>query len=228
MVCTGLEEVTDDLSVLDRSGFWAVVLPHGGPALCARFSEVRPATPWTGHPWAGVEPDAWHTTMDRERFGAGVEAIRQAILAGDVYQVNLTRRLRAPVDVERPGLDVAALGAALAEGNPAPYSAVVRLPEVGVAIASASPERFLRREGDRVRSSPIKGTAATADGFLVKDRAENVMIVDLVRNDLSRVCRYGSVTVPGLCVPEEHPGLVHLVSTVEGPSSSTPPSRLAR
>jgi para-aminobenzoate synthetase component 1 len=67
-----------------------------------------------------------------------------------------------------------------------------------------------------VTSSPIKGTAATADGFLPKDRAENVMIVDLVRNDLGRVCEYGSVRVPSLWAVEEHPGLHHLVSTVEG------------
>ena len=67
-----------------------------------------------------------------------------------------------------------------------------------------------------MRSSPIKGTAATADGFLDKDRAENVMIVDLVRNDLGRVCEYGSITVPDLCAVEAHPGLFHMVSTVEG------------
>jgi para-aminobenzoate synthetase component 1 len=93
---------------------------------------------------------------------------------------------------------------------------VVRLPDHGVHVASASPERFLAREGDVVRSSPIKGTAADVDGFLSKDRAENVMIVDLVRNDLGRVCEFGSVAVPSLLAVEPHPGLVHLVSTVEG------------
>jgi para-aminobenzoate synthetase component 1 len=111
---------------------------------------------------------------------------------------------------------VAALGAALGQGNPAPYAAVVRVPSVGCHVASASPERFLRRDGRRVTSSPIKGTAATADTFLPKDRAENVMIVDLVRNDLGRVCEWGSVAVPALCAVEAHPGLVHLVSTVTG------------
>jgi para-aminobenzoate synthetase component 1 len=74
----------------------------------------------------------------------------------------------------------------------------------------------LRRDGDLVTSSPIKGTAVTPDGFLPKDRAENVMIVDLVRNDFGRVCEYGSVTVPALWSVEVHPGLCHLVSTVEG------------
>jgi para-aminobenzoate synthetase component 1 len=90
------------------------------------------------------------------------------------------------------------------------------LPAQGVHVASASPECFLEREGSRVRSRPIKGTAATEDGFLAKDRAENVMIVDLVRNDLGRVCEWGTVSVPALCAVEAHPGLFHLVSTVEG------------
>ena len=111
---------------------------------------------------------------------------------------------------------MAALGAALADGNPAQFSAVVRIPSHDIHVASASPERFLERDGDRVWSSPIKGTAATRDAFLPKDRAENVMIVDLVRNDLGRVCEWGSIDVPALCQVEEHPGLAHLVSTVEG------------
>jgi para-aminobenzoate synthetase component 1 len=216
MVCTDLAELTDDPAALDTSGFWAVVLPYDGPPLCARFATVRPATPWRGTPWPGCRDGAWRSTLEEPGFRRGVERIREAIAAGDVYQVNLTRRLRAPIDLDRPGTDVAALGAALAVGNPAPYSAVVRIPEAGVAIASASPERYLRRDGDLVRSSPIKGTAAHRGGFLAKDRAENVMIVDLVRNDLGRVCRFGSVSVPALCAPEDHPGLVHLVSTVTG------------
>jgi para-aminobenzoate synthetase component 1 len=139
--------------------------------------------------------------------------IRSAIGAGLVYQVNLTRRLSVPLPA---GADVAALGAALAEGNPAPYAAVVRLPAHGIQVASASPGLFLRRDGDVVMSSPIKGTAAGPDAFLPKDRAENVMIVDLVRNDLGRVCEFGSIAVPSLCAVESHPGLCHLVSTVEG------------
>jgi para-aminobenzoate synthetase component 1 len=83
---------------------------------------------------------------------------------------------------------------------------------------SASPERFLRVDGRRVETRPIKGTAVSPAWLRAseKDRAENVMIVDLARNDLGRVCRPGSVTVPGLCELEPHPGLVHLVSTVRG------------
>lgn len=212
-LATGLLDVTSDLAALDGEGFWAVVVPFDGVPVCARFDRVRPARPWPGPPWRGPDPDAWSSSLDRGTFEAGVGAIRSAIAAGDVYQVNLTRRLEAPLP---PGADVAALGAALAEGNPAPFSAVVRLPAHGCLVASASPERFLSRDGDVLRSSPIKGTAPDPGGLTAKDRAENVMIVDLVRNDLGRVCEFGSVTVPSLLALEEHPGLVHLVSTVEG------------
>ena len=212
-LATGLVDVTSDLSALDGPGFWAVVVTFEGHATCARFEQVRPAVPWPGRPWMGPARSSWRSSLDRDEFCAGVETIRSAIGEGDVYQVNLTRRLSAPAPL---GADVAALGAALATGNPAPYSAVVRLPSAGVHVASASPERFLRRVGPMVESRPIKGTAASSSGFLAKDRAENVMIVDLMRNDLGRVCEYGSVSVPGLCEVERHPGLFHLVSTVRG------------
>ena len=199
-LCTDLEDVTSDLSALDSSGFWAVVVPFDGVPTCARFGTVRPARRWTGRPWIGPDRSEWRTSLDRAAFVAGVATIRSEIAAGDVYQVNLTRRLSAPLPRPTDGTttDIAALGAALAEGNPAPFSAVVRLPDHGVHVASASPERFLSRAGDAVVSSPIKGTAASVDDFLDKDRAENVMIVDLVRNDLGRVCDWGSVTVPSL------------------------------
>jgi para-aminobenzoate synthetase component 1 len=212
-LATELVDVTSDLEALDGRGFWAVVLPFEGTPVCARFAQVRPARPWPGRPWVGPPADAWRTSLDREAFCAGVGSIREAIAAGDVYQVNLTRRLSAPLP-ER--CDVAALGAALAEGNPAPYSAVVRVPSAGCLVASASPERFLSRDGDLVASSPIKGTAPDPSGLTDKDRAENVMIVDLVRNDLGRVCEWGSIDVPALWAQEQHPGLVHLVSTVTG------------
>jgi para-aminobenzoate synthetase component 1 len=216
-LCTELVDLTSDLAALDSAGFWAVLVPSSGPPVCARFAHVRPAVPWSGPAWRGPDPAAWRTSLDEAAFRRGVEAIRESIGSGDVYQVNLTRRLRAPLPRDRDGSgDVAALGAALAEGNPAPYSAVVRIPAAGVAIASASPERFLSRDGRAVSSSPIKGTASAVDGFLPKDHAENVMIVDLVRNDLGRVCEWGSVEVPALCAVESHPGLFHLVSTITG------------
>jgi para-aminobenzoate synthetase component 1 len=81
-------------------------------------------------------------------------------------------------------------------------------------LARCSPELYLSRDGDVVESRPIKGTGRTREDLLPKDHAENVMIVDLVRNDLGRVAEVGSVSVPELCAVEEHPGLVHLVSTV--------------
>lgn len=212
-LCTDLVDVTTDPDCLDGEGFWAAVVPYDGTPTFARFASVRPARPWSGRRWAGPAREAWTSSLDREQFEAGVRAIRSGIEAGDVYQVNLTRVLSAVVDADA---DVAALGAELAVGNPAPYSAVVRVPSAGLFVASASPERFLRREGPLVWSSPIKGTAATPEAFLDKDQAENVMIVDLVRNDLGRVCSFGSVCVPALMAVEHHPGLVHLVSTVAG------------
>ncbi len=130
-----------------------------------------------------------------------------------MYQANLCRVLSAPV---APDADVDALTALLARGNPAPYAGTIRLPDHGVEIATASPELFLRRTGRVVESGPIKGTGRTEADLLEKDFAENVMIVDLVRNDLGRVCATGTVSVPDLCVVEKHPGLVHLVSTVRG------------
>ena len=211
---TGLRDVTRDASALDAGvGMWAVVATFEGDVVCARFEDVRPATPWPGDPWRGPSRGAWTGSLDETAFKQGVTTIRDAIARGDVYQVNLCRVLSAPIG---PDADVAALGAVLADGNPAPFSAVVRLPDQGVHVASASPERFVRRDRDVVLSQPIKGTAATIDGFLAKDYAENVMIVDLVRNDLGRCCEFGSVHVPALCAVEPHPGLFHLVSTVSG------------
>ncbi|HTO01206.1 MAG TPA: chorismate-binding protein, partial [Microthrixaceae bacterium] len=220
-LCTGLVDVTSDLAALDSSGFWAVVIPFDGEVICARFDTVRPATAWPGPRWAGPRSDMYSDSLPRERFMDAVGVIRSEIAAGNVYQVNLTRLLEAPMDSALTegadsSSDIAALGAELAWGNPAPFSAVVRLPRQGIHVASASPELFLARRGRRIWSSPIKGTSSTKDGFLAKDRAENVMIVDLVRNDLGRVCEWGSIHVPSLMEVEEHPGLFHLVSTVEG------------
>jgi para-aminobenzoate synthetase component 1 len=153
-ILTGLVDVTSDLTALDSRGFWAVVVPYDGEPVCARFERVRPATPWKGPRWVGPRRDEWTSSLDEGAFCAGVRSIRDAIAAGDVYQVNLTRRLSAPLPRNGAVADVAALGAALATGNPAPYSAVVRLPAQGMHVASASPERFLRREGRHVWSSP--------------------------------------------------------------------------
>jgi para-aminobenzoate synthetase component 1 len=208
---SGLRDVTSDLSALDGGGLWVVVVRFEGEALCARFDRaLGPPTGWPA--WVGPPSSAWGSSLDRDGFRKGVVDIREAIAAGDVYEVNLCRVLSAPVDGDA---DVVGLGGVLRIGNPSPYGAVVRLPGV-VELASASPELFLRRSGAAVESRPIKGTAPPGVAFTPKDRAENVMIVDLVRNDLGRVCEYGSVSVPALCAVEQHPGLDHLVSTVTG------------
>lgn len=214
-VATGLLDVTSDPAALDSTGFWAVAADFEGRLTCARFRDVRDEpvpTPVPGA-WHAPATDAWTSSLDRAAYTAGVRRIREHIAAGEVYQANLCRVLSAPV---APDADVDALTALLARGNPAPYAGTIRLPQHGVEIATASPELFLRRSGKVVESGPIKGTGRTEADLLQKDYAENVMIVDLVRNDLGRVCATGTVSVPDLCVVEKHPGLVHLVSTVRG------------
>lgn len=213
-VFTEIVDVTSDLGALDATGTWVVFAPASGSPTCARFAHVTHTTrPFRGAPmWPGI-PDAaiWETSLTKHEFCGGVQSIRERIAAGDVYQVNLTRRLQTKLPHDA---DILALAGVLADGNPAPYAGVLRLHDI--QIACASPELFVSRNGRVVRSSPIKGTASSSEGFLEKDFAENVMIVDLVRNDFGRVCEWGSVMVPDLCIVEEHPGLAHLVSTVEG------------
>ncbi|MFI7614383.1 chorismate-binding protein [Nonomuraea terrae] len=202
--------MTSDLAALDGEGWWAVVVDFEGKVTCARFDRVRRAPlPAPAGPWRGPAPGQWRTSLDRAAYERGVRVIRDYIEQGEVYQANLCRVLTAPVPDDA---DPLALAARLAAGNPAPYAGVISIP--GLSVVSASPELYLSRDGDVIESRPIKGTGATAADLLDKDYAENVMIVDLVRNDLGRVAAVGSVEVPALCAVEEHPGLVHLVSTV--------------
>lgn len=214
LLATGLAEVTDDPAGLDAGGWWAVVLTYEGRLTAARFTDVRRA-PLPPAPWSGVPVGAWTSSLDEGTYRTGVEAVRQRIAAGDVYQANLCRVLRAPAPAPQDA-DPIGLAGVLAAGNPAPFAGVVRLPDHGVRVATASPELFLRRRGRVVESRPIKGTGRTAADLQPKDAAENVMIVDLVRNDLGRVCVTGTVDAPALLATEQHPGLVHLVSTVRG------------
>ncbi|MFJ2792530.1 chorismate-binding protein [Streptomyces sp. NPDC087290] len=217
LVASDLRDVTSDPAALESAGFWAVSADFEGRLVCARFGSVRteevPA-PVPGA-WHGPAAGDWNSSLDRAAYLAGVRRIRAYIAAGEVYQANLCRVMTAPLP-DPDAADVDALTALLARGNPAPYAGTIRLPGHGVEIATASPELFLSRNGRTVESGPIKGTGRTEADLLEKDHAENVMIVDLVRNDLGRVCATGSVTVPDLCVVEKHPGLVHLVSTVRG------------
>ena len=154
---------------------------------------------------------AWTSSLGPLEYEQHVRAIHERIRAGDCYQVNLTRRLTGPP------LDPVRLWTATDSGNPAPHATFWR-DATGLAVVSASPERFLRVQDREVQTRPIKGTAVRAARLRTseKDRAENVMIVDLARNDLGRVCEPGSIDVPELCRIEAHPGLVHLVSTVTG------------
>ena len=153
----------------------------------------------------------WQRTWDDDGYAHAIEAVRAAIARGDVYQVNLVQHLSAPFHG-----DPAGLARALAPLHPlAPRPFVTD----EWAVVSASPELFLAKRGRRVWTSPIKGTRPLGVAGLSeseKDAAENVMIVDLERNDLSRVCEPGSVHWPELMVERELAGVVHLVSTVEG------------
>jgi para-aminobenzoate synthetase component 1 len=166
---------------------------------------------------ASVALGGWSSSLGRPEYEAGVRTIVGLVEAGDCYQVNLTRTLTSA----QPA-DPVALWSVSESGNPAPHASFLRAgtEDLGLdlAVVSASPERFLQVDGRAVESRPIKGTAESPGALLAsdKDRAENVMIVDLARNDLGRVCVPGSMHVPGLCELETHPGLVHLVSTVRG------------
>jgi para-aminobenzoate synthetase component I len=153
----------------------------------------------------------WEQTWSATEHAAAVAAVREAIARGDVYQVNLVQHLSAPFSGDPAG--VASRLAPLRPLQPRP------LVGDGWAIVSASPEVFLSRRGSRVWTSPIKGTRPKGESGLAesdKDAAEHVMIVDLERNDLSRVCETGSVTWPELMAAKPLAGVEHLVSLVEG------------
>lgn len=207
---TDLVEVADDPVALEAGGRWAVAIGFEGRTVLARFRTWSPAA--TRMRWAGVR-GPWRSSLSRDEYAARVEAVQMHIASGWVYQVNLCRVLSAECDAP----DLVGLYGRLSAME-APFAGLLVLPEHEVHIASASPERFLTRHGDRLVSSPIKGTAAEPDGFLSKDHAENVMITDLVRNDLGRIARVGSVKVDGLLAVEPYPGLHHLVSTVSAQS----------
>ena len=163
-------------------------------------------------PAAAFRIGAWERSWTDAEYAAAVDAVRAAIAAGDVYQVNLVQHLSAPF-----AGDPAGLADALAPLRPLEPRPLVG---DGWAIVSGSPELFLARRGQRVWTQPIKGTRPLgSDADLAgseKDTAENVMIVDLERNDLSRVCEPGSVRWPELMAERPLAGVVHLVSRVEG------------
>ena len=172
------------------------------PAVAAKIRHQAPDTYLVPE----VRVGEWEATWTAEEYCAAIEEVRAAIARGDVYQVNLVQHLSAPFEGDAAGLAVAlgALHTGTLEGD-------------GWAVVSCSPELFLARRGDRLWTKPIKGTAPLGedvDG--PKDAAEHVMIVDLERNDLSRVCEVGSIRWPELMAQHELAGVTHLVSTVEG------------
>jgi para-aminobenzoate synthetase component 1 len=178
------------------------------PLAAARIRRVdeRPGRP------ARFTVGEWERSWDDEGYAGAVESVHGAIARGDVYQVNLVQHLHAPFEGDPAGLTPALAG--LRPLHPSPLGGE------GWAIVSASPELFLARRGDRVWTKPIKGTRpAGVRGELresEKERAEHVMIVDLERNDLSRVCEPGSVRWPDLMAEHELAGVTHMVTTVEG------------
>jgi para-aminobenzoate synthetase component 1 len=185
---------------------------------------VSPQAPPT-YPVSGIEGAdriGLRSTFTHPGYLSAVGRVREYIIAGDIFQANLSQRFQAPL----PELPFE-LYRRLRKRNPAPFAAYLGFDDVGVL--SASPERFLRLNDQRqVETRPIKGTRPRGLGPMhdaalgralaesAKDRAENVMIVDLLRNDLSRVCRPGTVRVPELFALEQHPTVHHLVSTVLG------------
>ncbi len=161
------------------------------------------------------------SNFDRPGYLKAVERVIRYIHAGDIFQANLSQRFAIPASS-----DPIALFLKLGQVNPAPFAGYY---DAGsFQIISASPERFLRLTGDEVETRPIKGTRPRRPGVeadlltrdelreSAKDRAENVMIVDLLRNDLSRVCRPGSIRVLQLCAVETYETVQHLVSEVRG------------
>ena len=205
-LATNCVEISNDPASLNKPGFWAVVNTFEGKWICARFENVVNA-PLPQSTWQPVA-DQWRSSLNQDQYESNVEIIKEKIAQGEIYQVNLCRVLTTQCDQPLLGL-----AGRLQEANPAPYASYLKLPNL--EIASASPELFLERSGKRIKSTPIKGTATTAS-FGEKDKAENVMIVDLMRNDFGSICESGSVDVPRLLATQEHPGLFHLVSDVVG------------
>ena len=205
----------DHVLRMDAEGRWwfeALVTPRRQAAiarrrdeLAARLADPPQAQRFTTHDWHWIPSPAGHA--------AAVEACRDRIAAGDLFQANLCMRLEGRL--EGDALD---LFAAAAQALPTDRAAFVAGP--WGTVASLSPELFLERTGRTVRSAPIKGTRPQhlRDELArsAKDRAENVMIVDLVRNDLGRVCVPGSVRVTALADVRPHAGVWHMVSEVEG------------
>ncbi|KQP03494.1 aminobenzoate synthetase [Methylobacterium sp. Leaf99] len=191
-------------------------------ARLALFAQGLSAARPTPEP-AAQGPLAWRSNFSRAAYEAAVERVRDYIRAGDIYQANIAQRFEAGLPA---GFDALALYRRLRATNPATFGAYLAFEDL--RVASSSPERFLKLSGRDIETRPIKGTvrrvadpdedarlgeALQADA---KERAENIMIVDLLRNDLSRICAPHSVRVPVLCGLESYASVHHLVSVVTG------------
>ncbi len=209
---TGLQEISHNPASLGDGNFWALSTTFEGEFIAARFSEVREMDFPHSENWSGVG-GKWSTSISQQGYLSYVRAIQDEIAAGWVYQVNACRQLSAPLT---SGATLRGLFSQILKNNPAPRASYLEIP--GINIASASPELFLSRQGNFIKTSPIKGTKRLdqLEPFGGKDIAENIMIVDLMRNDLGQICESGSVNVPRLLASETHPGLTHLVSDVSG------------
>ncbi|PLK58178.1 aminodeoxychorismate synthase, component I [Candidatus Palibaumannia cicadellinicola] len=207
---------------------WAIIADHHRCKLTL-ISHTDPATILANLIDTAPKPTArfrlhsqWQANMTRAHYGKQFRRIQQHLQAGDCYQVCFSQRFSATYSG-----DEWSVFRYLLAYNRAPFSAFIRLPDQAT-ILSLSPERFLRLRGDVIESSPIKGTLprpsivnasidrlqATRLATSVKNRAENIMIVDLLRNDIGRVALPGSVRVPLLFAIETFPAVYHMISTI--------------
>ncbi|MEE9098716.1 aminodeoxychorismate synthase component I [Pseudomonas nitroreducens] len=210
-------QVTDHQERTSQLVFHPTLAPSERERLIALFENEAQAD--TLPPFRLGSP--FRPDLAREQYRDALDQVHRYILDGDCYQVNYTQRFRAPCSGS-PWLAYRALR----EACPTPFAGYLQLPEG--AVLSLSPERFIQLHGRQVETRPIKGTRprgvtpeadlANAEALLAseKDRAENLMIVDLLRNDLGRSCRPGSVRVPELFALETYPNVHHLVSSVTG------------
>jgi len=204
-----LVEVSNDPGCLADGGFWVISTTYEGDFRAAKFASIS-TEPFPLVAAGERISGKWESSTSQNQYLQYVEKIREEIANGGVYQVNACRRLSIESSAT---LDLAF--AKILQSNPAPFASYLRFGKF--EVASASPELFLTRDGNQIKTSPIKGTKRSAnEKFGNKDRAENVMILDLMRNDLGQICIPGSIAVPDLLRDEEHPGLSHLVSDVTG------------
>lgn len=232
-MAVGIYQAVLAFDIVDRK-LWLIAEADCPPALVTRLRQAvtdavrgKPARLVDAGPAAPASALNIRSNFTRAEYCAAVARVINYILAGDIFQANIAQRFT----IDLPGTFAPyQFYRRLRQVNAAPFAAYLRLE--GGAIASSSPERFVKLSADAVEARPIKGTRPRAadratdpeadrriaEALLAseKDRAENVMIVDLLRNDLSRVCRDGSVSVPTLCGLESYATVHHLVSVVEG------------